>query len=74
MAKLHLQITLTLSGFAYSTCGRFTKHHGRFQKLKEARDLNYIYNNELDIVSFAHDSACVDCTGLFWQIELVRLH
>ena len=39
----------------YSNCGPFTKNKERIQKLKEARDTNYIYINELDKTYFQHD-------------------
>ena len=35
-------------GFTYKTCGPFTKHKERVQKLKETGDSQYIYQNELD--------------------------
>ena len=46
--------------FTYSACGLFTKHKQRIQKFKETGDTNYIYKNELDKVSFAHDAAYSD--------------
>ena len=39
---------LRLSGFTYSACGPHTKNKERIQKLKEAGDWRYIYQNELD--------------------------
>ena len=45
-------------------CGSFTKHCERTQKFKEADDLNYIYNNELDEASFAHDAVYSDSKDL----------
>ena len=37
-----------MSGFTYSACGPHTKNKERIQKLKEAGDWRYIYQNELD--------------------------
>ena len=45
-------------------CGSFTKHYERTQKFKEADDLNYIYNNELDKASFSHDAVYSGCKDL----------
>ena len=42
-------------GFTYSTCGPFTKHRERIEKLKENE-----YKNELDKACFAHDAAYSD--------------
>ena len=50
--------------FTYSACGPFTKHKQRIQKLKETGDTNYIYKNELDKASFAHDAAYSDSKDL----------
>ena len=45
-------------------CGPFTKHKQKIQKFKEAGDTNYIYKNELDKASFAHDAAYSDSKDL----------
>ena len=50
--------------FTYSACGPFTKHKQRIQKFKETGDTNYIYKNELDKASFAHDAAYSDSKDL----------
>ena len=36
MPKLHLR----QSGFTYTTCGPYTKHHKTIKKFKETGDLN----------------------------------
>ena len=54
--KLHLR----QSGFTYSACGPFTKHHDRILKSKERGDLKHVSENELDKACFAHDAAHSD--------------
>ena len=39
-------------GFAYSTCGPFTKNKERMKKIKEIGYSRYIYQNELDKLVF----------------------
>ena len=51
-------------GFTYSGCGSFTKNKERIRKFKEIRDSRYIYENELDKVSFQHDMAYGDIKDL----------
>ena len=51
-------------GFTYSACGSFTKNKERIRKFKETRDSRYIYENELDKVSFQHDMAYGDIKDL----------
>ena len=49
--------------FSYSACGSFTNNKERIQKFKETGDTNYISiktKNELDKVSFQHDTAYGD--------------
>ena len=53
MPEMHLK----QPGFTYSACGPFTKNKERIQKLKETKDTNYIYKNELDKACFQHDMA-----------------
>ena len=60
MAKWHLR----QPGFTYNTCGLFTKHHERILKLKETRDLNHIYENELDKACFAQNTLHYDSKDL----------
>ena len=60
MPEMHLR----QPQFTYSACGPFTKHKQRVQKFKETGDTNYIYKNELDKASFAHDAAYYDSTDL----------
>ena len=48
MAEMHLKPP----GFAYSTCGPFTKNKQRIQKFKETGYTSYIYKNELDKACF----------------------
>lgn len=43
----------------YSGSGSFTKT-ARTQKIKETRQTQYIYQNELDKVSFQHDMVFAD--------------
>ena len=51
-------------GFTHSACGPFTKNKERIQKLKEARDINYIYKTELDKAYFQHGMTYGDCKDL----------
>ena len=51
-------------GFTYSACGSFTKNKERIRKFKETRDSRYIYENELDKVSFQHGMAYGDIKDL----------
>ena len=51
-------------GFTCSTCGPFTKHWERIQKIKQTSDLNYIYQNESDKACFAHNAAYSDIKDL----------
>lgn len=44
----------TQPGFIYSTCGTFTKNKPRIQKFKEARQVRYIYQKELNKAFFEH--------------------
>ena len=49
------EMHLRQPGFTYGACGPFTKNKKRIQKFKEIKDSRYIYQNELDKVSFQHD-------------------
>ena len=60
MPEMHLRQL----GFTYSGCGSFTKNKERIRKFKEIRDSRYIYENELDKVSFQHDMAYGDIKDL----------
>ena len=61
MPEMHLR----QPGFAYSTCGPFTKKKkDRTQKFKETGDSRYIYQNELDKACFQHDMAYGDFKDL----------
>ena len=51
------KIYLRQSGFIYSTYGSFIKNRERIHKLKETRDSQYIYQNELNKSCFQHDMA-----------------
>ena len=51
MPELHLRQL----GFTYSTCGPFTKHREKIQKLIKTGNLKDLYKNELDEACFAHD-------------------
>ena len=55
MPEMHLRHP----GFTYRACGLFTKNKERIQKFKETGDSWYIYENELDKVSFKHDMSYV---------------
>ena len=54
------ELDLRQPGFTYSASGLVTKKKERIQKLKEARDSKYIYQNELDKLCFQHDMAYGD--------------
>ena len=58
------EIHLKQPGFTYSACGQFTKNKERIQKLKETRDTNHIYKNELDKAYFQHDMTYGDFKDL----------
>ena len=60
MPEMHLK----QPGFTYSACGPFTKHKQIIQKFMQTGDTNYIYRNELDKSSFAHDAAYSDSKDL----------
>ena len=60
MPELHLK----QSGFAYSTCGPFTKHRERIKKFRETGNLKHLYRSELDKACFAHDAAYSDTKDL----------
>ena len=60
MPELHLK----QSGFTYSTCGPFTKHHEKIQKFRETCNWKDLYRNELDRACFAHDVAYSDSKDL----------
>ena len=44
--------------------GPFTKQRERTQKLKKTGNLKHLYRNELDKVSFSHDSTYSDSKDL----------
>ena len=54
--KFMPELLLRHPGFCYSACGPFTKHHESNQKFNETGDLNYLYKNKLDQISFAYDA------------------
>ena len=56
MPEIHLRQTW----FTYSACRPFTKIKRRIQKFKEARDLQYICQNEVDKACFQHGIAYGD--------------
>ena len=56
MPEIHLRQTW----FTYSACGPFTKIKRRIQKLKEARDSQYICQNEVHKACFQHGIAYRD--------------
>ena len=58
MAEMHLR----QPGFTYSACGPLAKNKERIQKLKEAGDSQYTYQNELDKACFQHDMVDEDLT------------
>ena len=53
--KFMPEMYLRQPGFTYSACGPFIKNNERIQNIKEAGDLGYIYQNELDKASFQRD-------------------
>ena len=60
MPELHLK----QRRFTYSAWGPFIKHCERIQKFRETGNLKYLYRNELDKASFAHDAAYSDSEDL----------
>ena len=62
--KFMPEMDLRQPGFTYSACGPFTKNKERIQKFKETRDLQYIYQKELDKACFQHDMAFRDFKDL----------
>ena len=53
--KFVLEMHLRLLGFKYSACGPFTEIKERIKKIKETRNSQYNYQNELGKVCFQHD-------------------
>ena len=53
MPEMHLRNP----GFTYSAWVPFTKNRERITKIKETKDLWYIYQKKLDITCFQHDLA-----------------
>ena len=51
-------------GFTYSTCGSFIKHCERIENFMETGNLKYLYRNELEKTSFAHDAVYSDSKDL----------
>ena len=51
-------------GFTYGAYGPFVKKKERIQKIKETRDSQYIYQNELDEACFQHNMAYGDFKDL----------
>ena len=62
--KLISEFYLRQPGFAYSTCGLFTKHLAKIQISKETGGLNYIHKNELDKPRFSRDAAYANSKDL----------
>ena len=62
--KFMPEIYLRQPQFTYSTCGPFTKHEQRIQKVRKTGDTNYIYKNELHKACFVHDAAYSDSKDL----------
>ena len=58
------ELDLKQSGFTYSACGLFTKHHERIQKFREKENLKHLYRKELEKSCFAHDAAHSDSKDL----------
>ena len=59
-----LEFHFRVAELTYSTCGPFTKHCERIQKLKEAGDLNYICKNKYHKICFAQDAVYADSKDL----------
>ena len=57
ISEMHLKqlASFDKSGFAYSTCGPFTKSKERIEKFMQAGNTYFIYKNELDKACFQHD-------------------
>ena len=60
LPELHLKEPI----FTYGTCGPFTKHHERIQKLRETGNLKHFYRNELDKACFAHNATYCESKDL----------
>ena len=60
VGKFIPEIRLRQPEFTYSSCGLCTKNKERIQKFKETGDSRYIYQHELDKVSFQNDMAYGD--------------
>ena len=58
------EVYLRQPGFAYSSCGPFTKNKKRIEKFEETGDSRYIYQNEQDKVCLQHDMVYRDFKGL----------
>ena len=56
MPKMHLR----QPGFTYNACRPSTKNKERIKNFKETGDSRYIYQNQLDIVCFQHNTVYGD--------------
>ena len=62
--KSMLELDLRKPGSVYSARGTFTKLSESIQRFVETCYITYIYKNELDIASFAHDAVYADSKAL----------
>ena len=53
MPEMHLK----QPGFAYNTCGPFTRNKKRIEKSMQAGNTDFIYRNQLDKAFFHNDMA-----------------
>ena len=60
MGEIHLR----QPGITYSACGQFPQIKERIQKLKEAINSRYIYQNKLDKARFQHERCYEDFKDL----------
>ena len=69
MTEMHLR----QPGFTYSACGPLTRNNERIQTFKQAGDSRYIYQNELDIVSFKQNMAYEDFKNLIRRTAAAKI-
>ena len=62
--KFMSEMDLEQLGLTYGSCRPFTKNKERIQKIKQAGDSRYIYQNELDRACFQRDLAYGDFNDL----------
>ena len=58
--QIYARTAFEAARFTYSTCGTFTKHCARIQKIRETGNLKHFYRNELGKSCLDHVAAYSD--------------